>query len=274
MLRKTKIIDTNFAHARYSTDYQISKYIDWERFGPLTDNDIVFITDNSMLNVDKIVGKKIGLLMEPKSINPQIYEWVKANHNKFNTIFTYDKELLEISDNIKFYPHCGCWIEPKDQSIHKKTKLASIIASNKNQTNGHRLRHESIALARANQIPLDVFGRGYTPVDYKLTALKDYAFTIVIENTNYDYYFTEKLMDAFMTGTIPIYWGCPSINKFFNTDGMIIFNNTDDLLTHLKSLSLDKYNSMLEAVKENYEKAKQYLIAEDWIYENSNLFKQ
>ena len=30
-----------------------------------------------------------------------------------------------------------------------------------------------------------------------------------------DYEFDEKLIDCFLTGTVPIFWGCPSIDKFF-----------------------------------------------------------
>ena len=122
-------------------------------------------------------------------------------------------------------------------------------------------------------INLDVFGNGYTPVTHKIEAMKDYGFTIVIENSKTDYYFTEKLIDSFMTGTIPIYWGCPSIGDFFNLDGMLIFDDLNTLLIHLNSLSLDKYSTMIDAVKENFEKAKNYLIAEDWIHNNTKIFK-
>ncbi len=115
---------------------------------------------------------------------------------------------------------------------------------------------------------LDIYGRIYNPIDYKLTALKDYAFSITIENTNKDYYFTEKLIDCFMTGTVPIYWGCPSIGNFFNTDGMIFFDTVDDLFKIFENLSFDKYESMKNAIMDNFERAKEYLIAEDYIYKN------
>jgi hypothetical protein len=54
---------------------------------------------------------------------------------------------------------------------------------------------------------------------------------------------------------------------------MIIFNDIEDLLYQLNSLSLEKYKSMLSAVKDNFDLAKKYLIAEDWIFENTNVFK-
>jgi hypothetical protein len=269
---KVKIIDTNFAHAKYSTDFQESKHIEWDRDTTyLNDDEIVFLTDNSMHLTTN--GKRYGFMIEPRAINNSIYDWIKDNHSTFNSVFTYDKELLETSEIFKFYPHCGCWIKEEDQSIYDKTKLLSIIASDKRQTEGHRLRHASIDVLRANNIELYAYGRGYNPIDYKLESLKDYAFSLIIENSRSDYYFTEKLMDSFVTGTVPIYWGCPSIGDFFNLDGMIIFNDVEDLLSKLNLLSLEQYNNMLPAITENFEKAKEFLIAEDWIYKNTKIFK-
>ena len=45
----------------------------------------------------------------------------------------------------------------------------------------------------------------------KIDGLRDYRYHFCIENIKRDYWFTEKLIDCFVTGTIPIYWGCPSI---------------------------------------------------------------
>lgn len=269
-----KIIDTNFAHAKFSTDYQVSKFINWDRNKNIDPNDILFITDNSLYNSENIINNnKIAMLMEPRAINSSIYDWVGVNYGKFKNILTYDKLLLDKCNNGLFYPHCGCWIKEADQKIYNKTKILSIIASDKRQTEGHRLRHSSIDVLKSKNIQIDVYGRGYQPIDYKLDSLKDYAFSLVIENSRSDYYFTEKLIDSFITGTVPIYWGCPSIGDFFNLDGIIIFNNIEDLLHKLNSLSLEKYKSMLSAVKDNFDLVNKYLIAEDWIFKNTNIFK-
>lgn len=273
-LNNIKIIDSNFAHAKFTTDYQTSKYINWVRGQNVNSTEILFITDNSLYNSVNIVNdNKIAMLMEPRAINPAIYDWIKNNHNSFKTVLSHDKEIVESCSNAIFYPHCGCWINEVDQTVYEKTKLLSIIASSKRQTEGHRLRHAVIDVLKNENIPLNVYGRGYNPVEYKLDSLKDYAFSLIIENSRKDYYFTEKLMDSFVTGTVPIYWGCPSIGDFFNLDGMIIFNDVEDLLSKLNSLSLEQYNNMLPAIKENFEKAKEFLIAEDWIYENTKIFK-
>lgn len=271
--KDVRIIDNNFAHAVYSSDYQESKYINWVRNSPPNSKELVFITDNSLMNSHMYDGRKIGWLMEPKSIYPQVYQWVRDNHSSFEYILTYDKELIGVSENIIFYPHSGCWIIPEDHKLYYKTKLLSIIVSDKRITVGHKLRHDVINKCKDNEVSLDVYGRGYNPVDYKLDALKDYAFTIVIENIKYDYYFTEKLIDAFATGSIPLYWGCPSIGDFFNTDGMIIFSSAEDLLSQINSLSIERYELMKKAASENLVTAQKYLLAEDWVYNNTNIFK-
>jgi len=264
MKQKIKIVDQMFAHAEYSTDYQKSKYIDWDRSKIITTDENIFYTDYSLNQVGNN-KTTFGWLLESPEITKHSYDWIKRNNDKFTHVLTHNKELLDKGENFIFCPTGGCWITPEDQKIYEKNKLLSIIASSKRITHGHLLRHKSISMY-SNK--LDVYGRGYNPVDYKLEALKDYAFSLTIENTKQDYYFTEKLIDCFMTGTVPIYWGCPSIGNFFNVDGMIIFDDISELKEILEGLSLDKYIKMKEAIEDNFKKAKEYLIAEDYIYKN------
>ena len=249
-----------FAHAKYSTDYQDSKYIEWDRKVNTNDNTI-FYTDYSLSQVRNDNKNNIAWLLESPEITSQAYKWIESNNKLFTSVLTHNKELLDKGENYMFCPTGGCWIKPEDQKIYEKKKLVSIIASAKRMTQGHMLRHQSIQMFKGK---IDVYGRGYNPIEYKLDGLKDYAFSLTIENTQKDYYFTEKLIDCFMTGTVPIYWGCPSIGKFFNTDGMIIYDNFTDFL----DISFEKYENMKNAIEENFERAKEYLIAEDYIYKN------
>jgi hypothetical protein len=146
--------------------------------------------------------------------------------------------------------------------------MVSIIASFKRQTDGHRLRHDVI---HALGDKMDVYGNGYRKIDNKLIGLKDYRFSIVIENTKQNFYFSEKLLDCFVTGTVPIYWGCPSIDKFFNKDGIITFNHMDDLNAILNNIDENFYDTMKVAVKNNFDTAMKYKTAEDYLI-NYNFF--
>jgi hypothetical protein len=269
-LKKVKIFDTNFSHVKYSTLHQTSEFIEWYRDENLNTDDITFFTDNFInLNVG-VKEKKIGWLLEPPSINPKIYENVITLNDNFNKVLTYSKDLLDRNGNFEFYPHGGCWIPKESQKIYEKNKMVSIIASNKDFTYGHRLRHDIINKFN-NKI--NTYGRGYNPIDEKTEGLKDYKFSIVVENIKMDYYFTEKIIDCFMTGTIPIYYGCPSINKFFDINGIIVFNTIEELENILYNLSEKDYNQKYESVKNNFARAKEFLISEDWIYKNTKIFK-
>src|SRR5262249_55419657 len=151
---------------------------------------------------DARIGTKIAWLMESKLVSGAAYEWIATNHGRFDQVWTHDRKLLEESPTCRFVPVGGAWIFEGDQKMYAKTKLLSIIASEKSARPGHRLRHQIVA---AHRDGIDgLFGRGYQAIAYKLDGLKDYRFSFAIENARYDYYFTEKLIDCFVTGTIPI----------------------------------------------------------------------
>ena len=113
----------------------------------------------------------------------------------------------------------------------------------------------------------DILGSGYNPIKSKSIGLNDYLFSIVVENCKEDYYFTEKLIDCLITGTIPIYWGCPSIDSFFNNDGIIRFETVEDLFLILSNINDCFYYQRVEIIKENFEIAKKYLVADNILYE-------
>ena len=76
---------------------------------------------------------------------------------------------------------------------------------------------------------------------------------LTVENSQFNNYFSEKIIDCFMTYTIPIYWGCPNVGDYFNPDGIITFNSVSELKHILTNLNESEYNKKIEAVKENYE---------------------
>jgi hypothetical protein len=266
MRRKVKIKDRLFAHVQYSTLFQESKYIEWDRTNG--DADIVFYTDYNLGDVAmQKTGKKYAWILESPEITRQAYSWINDNYDKFDLIFTHNRQLLEKSDKFSFAPTGGCWIKPEDQKIYEKNKMFSTITSSKNFLYGHKLRHEVIR----NFKNIDVYGGGYTRIENKITGLKDYRFSFAIENVKQDYYFTEKLIDCFRTGTVPIYWGCPSIGDFFNEKGMVLFDNIDDLKEKINIINDDTYKNMVPYIEENFEKSKEFLMSEDYIWKNNFL---
>ena len=169
------------------------------------------------------------------------------------------KIVEEKNPKFKWTPAYGSYI--KEFGIHPKTKMASMITSNKRWTRQHEIRHD---FAMANQDKIDVFGRGIQEIPNKEIGLKDYRFSFCVENDTYDTYFTEKILDCFATGTIPVYMGTPKVVEYFNPDGIIFFDGNFDVST----LTEELYNSKIEAVKDNYDKVQKYSVLDDWIFEN------
>lgn len=296
---KIKIADTQFAHGTSlgSGDLKIyPQFFEWYR-GDENINDMVIITESMFHKTDQFTEKvKIAWLIEPISINSESYKFIENNWHKFDYILSHNIDFIknleakaesdikegyvicpEKRPQISWYPFGGCWILPQDRKIYPKTKLISIIASDKKETEGHQLRHQAIA-ALGDKV--DVYGRGYNPVEYKLDALKDYQYSIVIENEKTEGFFTEKLIDCFMTGTVPIYWGDPKINELLN-EGMKIgpyhccamdFNTIDELIEIINSSNPPltvPANWCGESLREfSFVRAQKYSCPEDWLWIN------
>lgn len=260
MKKKIKLVDSRFAHAPSSSWYNLPDNFEWCR--NVDENTNIIVTTN-LYDISRLKNYKVyGWLIEPPSLEKDQYEFAKNNSHLFEKIFTYDLNLLNYSNKFEFLPMGGCWIEEADRKIHDKTKLICSITSYKTITEGHRMRHDVV-----KRFPfIDVFGNGYKPINKKIDVLKDYMFSVIIENEKMDFLFTEKLIDCLITGTIPIYRGCPSISKLFDIEGFYTFDTLDELENILSSINEKTYYNKLESVKTNFELSKKYLVADNLIY--------
>jgi hypothetical protein len=74
-------------------------------------------------------------------------------------------------------------------------------------------------------------------------------FILALENSKGDGYITEKIVNAFYSGAIPIYYGDSNINNFFNKEAFINidgFENIDVCVDYVSNLSDEKRKYMLE----------------------------
>jgi len=217
----------------------------WEKTFNLNDCDFELNIDNPIFQSKKL---KILFLIEPKEIISSIYEYVFSNKIA-DYIVTHHKSYVNNINIFYINPPTDTWINKNELNIYKKNKLCSMISSNKNYAIGHKLRWD-IMQKYYNKI--DLYGNGINPIKNKLDGLKDYSFSFAIENSSECGYYTEKIFDCFLTGTIPIYWGDPCIEDNFDTNGIIFYNDN----FNLNSLSFDLYESKLEYIIKNYNTAK------------------
>ena len=233
-------------------------------------NHITYFIKKGIPKVTEIESDiKVAMPTENRMFVPELYNYLAENYNSFDYIDTYDNWLIDRvpAHKILVTPYGNTFIYPDDlQRIYMKTKLCSYITSLKNET---ELQHYRVNLLQylyqqKDKFSIDLFGRGHNPLpelEYrgKHLGLCDYAFSIAIENLQTDHYFSEKLIDCFLTGTIPIYRGCAKICDYFDRDGMILiedYNHIDDILN---SLSFEMYQSKKDAIQRNFELAQQYI---------------
>lgn len=223
---------------------------------------------------------KFGWLCESRGIATNVYNDIINDYKKYKlsykNIFTCDYSLINIDPNFFIYNPPGSnlpWTKFNDIKIYNKSKICSMIASAKTHTYGHHYRLE---IAKKYHSQLDLYGGangsqrigdGIGPNgDWwrsKSSALNEYMFSIVMENAVYDKYYTEKITDAFATGTVPVYWGTRKITEDFNSEGIIFLDDIDNL----EILTPMLYQSMLPAINDNLERVKKLLSSEDMIYQ-------
>jgi hypothetical protein len=234
---------------------------------------ITVFTDKMLAAVDQVDSPvKVAWLIEPYDLIPYMYDQIKTIEDKFDFVFTYEETLLKHNPDIyKFHP-CDCsGIEFHSHKLHEKTKLVSMIYSEKTWLFGHRLRHiiAKTLIPQMGYDKIDFFGRATeSPLELKSEGTNPYMFQIAIENAQRRFYFADKIYDCFVTGTVPIYWGAPNIGDFFDMRGILTFNHPNELKDILLSLSPEKYESMLDGVKENFERVKKYIRPDDLLFEN------
>ena len=257
---KLNMIGGGFQHSMSTNDME-PKLVEWVKDRSAQTS--VHIDDGLYIGTDPKT-RNYGWLCESKTIIPHHYSWCRENISylkaNFIKVFTHDVELSKLSDIFQL-TQCSAKSYFAHGEVYPKTKLVSMIASNKVMCAEHVLRQEAIEKFSKD---CDHFGRGYNQLDNKEDGLKDYCFSIVMENATYPNMFTEKLADCFMTGTIPIYYGINNIGDYYDVEGIIVLDDG----FKIKDLSFELYQSKIEVVKKNLELAINMLAAEDYIYKN------
>ena len=269
---KFNLIDNIFSHDNYSVAGRDSEFINWDRSCVDKFLPTFFSHDCMFKNTNEFI-ESYGLIFESKSIIPNFYNSIESHLGKFNKVFTTNYELINKYNNCFWIPGGGVWIGGSygkgEMKIFNKTKLCSIVSSQKLMCELHRFRLD-ISNNINNEI-VDVFGINQWVTINK--TLEDYMFSIVVENYKDELYFTEKILNCFATGTIPIYYGAENIGDKFDENGIIKFSDKKSLDEILKNLNHELYLSKIESVIKNFNLCKDYLSIEDFIYKNYFLKK-
>ena len=88
------------------------------------------------------------------------------------------------------------------------------------------------------------------PCDDKRETVRRYRFGIAYENTAWPGYITEKIVDCFVAGIVPVYLGAPDISEHVPADSFLDaagYASPADLADRMRSMSLAETSAMLAA---------------------------
>lgn len=147
-----------------------------------------------------------------------------------------------------------------ENHIQPKTDFCSFVVSN----GTCKERNDFFTKLNARK-PVNSAGRHLKNVDVNLDGevakvdyLAKHKFNICFESGSHPGYVTEKILHAFYAGTIPIYWGSPTVSLDFNPqafinvhaykeidhciDTILAIDNDEDLYTRIVSQPKFLYN--------------------------------
>lgn len=207
------------------------------------------------------------LLHQGNSTYSRIYT---SDTNLWGKRYIHSQPVLpwHVNRSYDFLHHC---------TIPKKERDLSWITSNIDVLPGHRRRLRFLEKIQGN-IEFDLYGRGFRYIEDKWDGLAPYRYSLAVENFSNSYYWSEKLADCFLAWTMPIYYGCTQISKYFPKESMVCIDIDDpqgidkikdtiasnrwsqniDAIEHARQLVLESYQLFPFVVQEirRYEKAR------------------
>lgn len=159
-------------------------------------------------------------------------------------------EYLEFGDRYLRFPHyllnpeeCRAMEHKHEKaSVDGRTGFCSYVCSNSQASAVRDKFYDKLSSYRT----VSSGGRHRNnvggPVIDKLEFLSKHKFNIAFENASHPGYTTEKIVQAFASGTIPIYWGDPLVARTFNTEAFVNvmeYGNWDEALERIRAIDND-----------------------------------
>lgn len=206
----------------YGTDKEINVTTDDE----LYTHAIIVNTAMPDIRADVPKSNIIGIAYEPPvflGLTTEFIQYAKEKLSKYYIGEKYDlpKPFEEKYTYLWFNTPLPTNITPP------KSKIMSIMISQKQFAPGHKYRHILTQHIINNKLPIDIYGRGCKYYDNmedcpnmkgeftEHEPYQDYEFHIAIENFETNHYFSEKIINTLICGTTPIYLGCKNIREYF-----------------------------------------------------------
>jgi hypothetical protein len=242
-------------YAQYSDE----RFLYWDEFMftvnnlPECDALLIFNNPSEKIQTQCYPENVIAFMMEPgiKSEHPWMFKGLQQYAAIYSPVQNSSNTIM--SNGFLGWHVLRDWNELSRLAVPEKKKHMSCIASNLTQLKGHRRRLNFIRTLQKEIPAIDFFGKGSHYIPDKMEGLLSYRFSIAIENTSMPFYFTEKITDCFLAYTVPIYYGCKNISKYFPEQSFIQINIGEPLKAIEKirfTIENDDWQQRISALEE------------------------
>jgi hypothetical protein len=217
-----------------------------------------------------------GLHMEPEPYVRLLHYNDATEHAQISRFYTNCDSLIAQGEIYRPAPphvhfHVGkSWDFLKAARPPAKRVTLGIISSGLATIDGHKARLDFLEEIDASGIDCAIWGRGenlrklrnyrgFAPSKWDVHAACRYS--IVIENSVSDWYWSEKPADALLAWSLPLYHGCSKLSDFLPPDSFVPFDiRKPDRMASLRTiLKADPYAEHLPAIAE----ARDYLLTRE-----------
>lgn len=191
-------------------------------------------------------------------------------------VFTYNQKLVD-NERFVFSPvvYDSFLVGTVNENV-ERTKFCCMILGNKYGEMGpmkdgyeifdHGDNDIKNIYAVRNEIgrfaQVDVYGRGWDPrmenyrgrlqpFDRKYAVAQQYRFSVALENCSMRTLITEKILDCFLTLTVPVYLGATDIEQHISKSCFIDirdFENYTELFDFLENMPESRYRAYVESI--------------------------
>lgn len=235
---------------RYGIDYIFTTGDDYTH---------AIIVNTAMPSLTISKERAIGLSAEPPYFLGLSTEFIHYVQNHLSKYHIGDASGLP-SAFIEKYSYLP-WHNSIPITLPPKTKFMSIMVSYKKDAPGHQYRHELVRQILSRNLPIDIYGNGcneyMSSADSRvkgsfshLEPYEEYQFHICIENFSLPAYFSEKITNALICNTVPVYYGCKQIDTHFPDSVISLTGNIHEDMHTLECIAKEptQYHKTIDII--------------------------
>lgn len=151
-----------------------------------------------------------------------------------------EKKVMSTKEHFLIYTNSHCIGFREDAFVRIAIAFKEKIVYNGGKCNGTKVSNHLLHKKLEDVRNIKTYSGHKRSLHFQNKDInKNFRFCLVMENMKVDGYISEKILNAFLGGCIPIYYGAEDIFQIFNQNAFIYYNVSDptaalDRISHLE----------------------------------------